>query len=356
MGIQQNFHFALYHKWHSGPRDLITDVPGVLVGQTTLHDSQRAVHTGVTAVLPHGGNLFREKVVAGAAVINGFGKSVGLVQAEELGTLETPIVLTNTFAVGTALNALIRLAMDENPEIGVTTGTVNGLVAECNDGELSDIRGLYVTQEDVLHAINRAGTVFDEGAVGAGSGMICMGLKGGIGSASRVVPMDGKVYTVGALVMTNFGMDGNLVIGGRHIGQEILDGLRVRKEAGAEREKGSVIIVLGTDVPMSARQLKRVARRSAAALGRVGSFLGNGSGDIAIAFSTGNRISHFSDRAVLDIRVLHDESLDPIFEASVEAAEEAVLSSLWHAETVTGIRGKQVLSLRDAMQRAGIEN
>lgn len=197
MGLGQDFEFELYHKWQRGTLNLITDVPGVRVGHTTRTDPEKGVHTGCTVILPHSGNLFRDKCMAGAAVLNGFGKSAGLIQVEELGTIETPIVLTSTFSVGTALNALVHRAIDENPEIGVTTGTVNSVVMECNDGELNDIRGCHLTEDDVHRAISSADSVFAEGAVGGGTGMVCMDLKGGIGSASRLVPMDGKEYTVG---------------------------------------------------------------------------------------------------------------------------------------------------------------
>ena len=193
-------------------------------------------------------------------------------------------------------------------------------------------------------AISSADSVFAEGAVGGGTGMVCMDLKGGIGSASRLVPMDGKEYTVGALVMSNFGVAGNLIIGGRHVGREIAEGLCAR--CGEKPEQGSIIIVLATDLPLSDRQLRRVARRSAAALGRVGSFLGNGSGDIALAFTTANR--------VLETKMLLDDRMDSVFEAAVEAVEEAIISSLDHAQTVVGIRGKRVLCLRDAMSAAGV--
>ena len=182
--------------------------------------------------------------------------------------------------------------------------------------------------------------------------MVCMDLKGGIGSASRLVPMDGKEYTVGALVMSNFGMAGNLVIDGRHVGREIAEGLRQR--CGGKPEQGSIIIILATDLPLSDRQLRRVARRSAAALGRVGSFLGNGSGDIALAFTTANRVPHFGQTAVLETKMLLDDRMDSVFEAAVEAVEEAIISSLDHAQTVVGIRGKRVLCLRDAMSAAGV--
>ena len=214
MGLPENSGFELHAKWPRGERDLITDVPGVKVGHVTLKEGD--VHTGVTAVLPHGGNCFRDKVMAGVSVINGFGKSVGLIQIQELGTIETPILLTNTLSVGTACEELTRYMLEGNPDIGVTTGTVNCVVTECNDGRLNDIRGLHVRPEHVRQALESASEDFEEGAVGGGTGMVCLGLKGGIGSASRRVEADGRTYTVGALVMSNFGAPGNLIIGGKH--------------------------------------------------------------------------------------------------------------------------------------------
>ena len=195
-----------------GPRNLITDVPGVTVGHVTIRDGAD-VNTGVTAILPHQGNIFQDKVMAASAVINGFGKSMGLVQVEELGTIETPIIMTNTLSIGTAATGLIKYMLQQNEDIGVKTGTVNPLVCECNDGRLNDIRGLHVKEEHVFEAIANCSEDFEEGVVGSGTGMCCLGLKGGIGSASRIVPVDGKDYTVGALVMSNFGGAGNLISG-----------------------------------------------------------------------------------------------------------------------------------------------
>ena len=277
MGLPKDCKVDLQNKFPKGKRNLISDVPGVKVGHVTLKDDEKFIHTGVTAILPHEGNLFQEKVAAGACVINGFGKSAGLVQIEELGTIETPILMTNTLSVGAGLNGLIQYMLKDNEDIGVSTGTVNCVVTECNDGELNDIRGMHVKEEHVLEALAKADEDFAEGGVGGGTGMCCMGLKGGIGSASRIITCNEKEYTLGAIVMSNFGVLGNLRI----------DGKRIKTELPKEEkpEKGSIIIVLGTDIPLSDRQLKRIAKRATVGLARVGSFLGNGSGDIAIAFS-----------------------------------------------------------------------
>ena len=343
MGLPENSGFDLHAKWPRGERDLITDVPGVKVGHVTLKEGD--VHTGVTAVLPHGGNCFQDKVMAGVSVINGFGKSVGLMHIEELGTIETPILLTNTLSVGTACEELTRYMLEGNPDIGVTTGTVNCVVTECNDGRLNDIRGLHVRPEHVREALANAGEDFEEGAVGGGTGMVCLGLKGGIGSASRRVEVDGQTYTVGALVMSNFGAPGNLIIGGKHYDTNL--GRDERKD------EGSIIMLLATDIPLNERQLSRLAKRSMVALGRVGSYCGNGSGDIAIAFTTANRLPHYSEKNILETRMFYDENIDRVFVAGVEAVEEAIISSLYHAETTTGIRGNCYLGLRDFVARYG---
>ena len=323
-----------------GQRNLITDVPGVKVGHVTIRDGAD-VNTGVTAILPHEGNMFQEKVMASSCVINGFGKTMGLVQVEELGTIETPIVMTNTLSIGTAANALIKYMLQQNEDIGVKTGTVNPLVCECNDGTLNDIRGLHVTEEHVFQALANCGEEFEEGVVGSGTGMCCLGLKGGIGSASRIVKLDDQEYTVGALVMSNFGGAGRLMIEGRHMGQEIKDKLE------AQQDKGSIIMLIATDIPLSERQLKRVARRAGVGLARTGSYYGNGSGDIAIAFTTANRVPHYSKTAVMDMKMISDNKIDSVFDMTAEAVEEAIISSLYHAETTTGRAGKVKYGLRD---------
>ena len=335
MGLPEDCKVKLRAKFPKGRKNLITDVPGVKVGHVTLKDEKKNIHTGVTAILPHGGNLFQEKVTAGSCVINGFGKSAGLLQIDELGTVETPILMTNTLSVGTALNALSKYMLERNPDIGVSTGTVNCVVTECNDGELNDIRGFHVKEGHVLQALDTAGEDFEEGSVGAGAGMCCMGLKGGIGSASRLVSCDGRDYTVGSLVLSNFGVKGNLRI----------DGRLIETEEEEKPEKGSVIVVIGTDLPLSDRQLKRAAKRAVVGLARVGSFLGNGSGDIAIAFSNGNLAPHYSKKDILETKMLHDDAMDKVFEAAAEVVEEAVISSLYHGETVKGIRGKVIHGL-----------
>ena len=315
-------------KLQKGKNNLITDVKGVKVGHKTLDNGN--IKTGVTAIIPHSDNIFREKLICSSYVINGFGKSVGLVQINELGTLETPIILTNTLSVGTCSTALVKYMLKENDDIGVTTGTVNPVVCECNDGYLNDIRGLHVKEEDVFDAIENAEINFKEGNIGAGTGMSCYQLKGGIGSASRVLKLDDKEYTIGSLVLSNFGLKEDLLVAGIKVGEKILE-----KES-EELEKGSIIIILATDIPMNERQLKRIAKRVPIGLARTGSHIGNGSGDIVIAFSTANRIKHYEDKDIVSIKIINENIIDKIFRGVIECVEEAVISSLLHSEKTIG--------------------
>lgn len=315
-------------KLQKGKNNLITDVKGVKVGHKTLDNGN--IKTGVTAIIPHSDNIFREKLICSSYVINGFGKSVGLVQINELGTLETPIILTNTLSVGTCSTALVKYMLKENDDIGVTTGTVNPVVCECNDGYLNDIRGLHIKEEDVFDAIENAEINFKEGNIGAGTGMSCYQLKGGIGSASRVLKLDDKEYTIGSLVLSNFGLKEDLLVDGIKVGEKILE-----KES-EELEKGSIIIILATDIPMNERQLKRIAKRVPIGLARTGSHIGNGSGDIVIAFSTANRIKHYEDKDIVSIKIINENIIDKIFRGVIECVEEAVISSLLHSEKTIG--------------------
>ena len=328
-------------KLPCGPLDKISDVPGVTVGHCTLSDGE--VQTGVTALLPHPGDIFHDKVMAASHVINGFGKTTGLVQIEELGTLETPILFTNTLSVGTVETALVKYMLDRNPDICETTGSVNPVVCECNDSGLNDIRGLHVTEENVWAALADCRADFAEGAVGAGRGMRCHGLKGGIGSASRVVELDGKPYTIGALVLSNHAVFDDLVVAGTPI-QTLLDASIPPHE-----DKGSIITVLATDIPLSERQLRRLCHRALVGLSRTGSYCGNGSGEIVIAFTTANRMPHYADTAILSMAILHDDAINPLFRAVAECVEESVLSSLLHAETVTGNHGRTVRCLTELL-------
>lgn len=327
-----------------GKTNGITDVPGVLVGHATLRRGD--INTGVTAILPHGGNLFRRKVVAASHVINGFGKTTGLVQVDELGTIETPILLTNTLSVAACSAALILDALTRNPDIGRTTSTVNPVVGECNDGPLNDIQAMAVTEDHALSALATAhGGPVEQGSIGAGTGMTCFGFKGGIGSASRRLGIAGKDFYLGALVLTNFGRAGDLILP---------DGRRP-SPAGAESEateKGSVIVVLATDVPLEHRQLARVARRGGAGLARLGSFWGHGSGDITLAFSTANPVDHDEEQDIVSQRVLSESRIDLLFQAAAEATQDAVLNSMLAADRFVGRGGAMRLSLADCLAEA----
>ena len=324
-----------------GVRNAITDVPGVTVGHATLKGG--SVNTGVTAILPHPGNVFRDKVMATSVVFNGFGKTTGLVQVDELGAIETPILLTNTLSVGTAAEALVQHKLRRNPEIGTTTGTVNPVVGECNDSYLNDIRGLHVKASHVDEAISTASADFAQGAVGGGTGMTAYGLKGGIGSSSRQMKLDGKTYHLGILVLANFGKPEDLTIGGRPIGRRIAEA----KKARGTPDQGSIIIVLASDLPTSERQLLRIARRTSIGLGRTGSYLGHGSGDLCIAFTTANRIDHNERKSVIAWQALAEPKIDLAFRAAVEATEEAVIEAMLAADPMVGRDGNRRESLRD---------
>lgn len=321
-----------------GPLNAITDVKGVLVGHRTLVEGDD-IPTGVTAILPHDGNLFQQKVPAAIVVGNGFGKLIGSTQVNELGVLETPVVLTNTLSVFTAADALIgyTLSLDGNEEVR----SVNPVVGETNDGYLNDIRGRRVSAQDVLAAIRSAkGGSVAEGCVGAGTGTRCLGWKGGIGTASRRLPESLGGYTVGVLAQTNFG--GILTIGGAPVGKEL--GRYYLKDYVADKssEGGSCMLVVAVDAPMDARQLTRIARRALLGLAVVGSPMTHGSGDYVIAFSTNRavRVPHQSTNRTRTVQLIRDEAISPMFQATREAVEEAVINSMLRATTTTGHRGR----------------
>jgi len=316
-----------------GPFNAITDVAGVMVGHCTLW-GEPDIRTGVTAILPHPGNLFRDKVEAAIYQVNGFGKPTGLAQVAELGQIETPIVLTNTLSVGVAFDAVVRYLLTHNPEIGVTTGTVNPVIFECNDGHLNDIRGGHVTKEHVWQAITSAASgPVPAGAVGAGTGMTAFGFKGGIGTSSRQVNTGAGQFTVGVLVLANFGRRTDLRIDGVPVGIALADW----KDDPA-LPPGSVVVVVATDAPLDSRQLGRLARRAAIGLARTGSTASNGSGDFVVAFSTTRRTPHFFDSPLRTVTGLIDdgETTGLLFGAAIESTEEAVLDALFCATSVQG--------------------
>ncbi|MFD2525266.1 P1 family peptidase [Flavihumibacter stibioxidans] len=316
-------------KWNA-----ITDVSGIKVGHSTLLKGD-SVRTGVTVILPHDGNLFQQKVPAAIYTGNGFGKLAGSTQVQELGNLESPVVLTNTMNVATAMEAVITHTIAQPGNENVMS--VNALVGETNDGWLNDIRGRHVTQHDVLDAIkNATGGPVPEGSLGAGTGTVCFGFKGGIGTASRKLPVDLGGYTVGVLVQSNFG--GVLQVDGVPVGEEL-------KKFSFSNEllnnvDGSCMMVVATDAPLDSRNLHRLAKRAFMGLAKTGGIASNGSGDYVIAFSTykGNIVPHNTAATELQMTVLHNDEMSPLFMAAIEATEEAIINSLLKAETVKGFK------------------
>ncbi len=324
-----------------GENNAITDVAGVKVGHFTLISGD-SVRTGVTAILPHSGNIFQEKVPAAIYIGNGFGKLAGYSQVEELGNIETPIILTNTLSVPIAADALIdyTFSFDENKDVR----SVNPVVGETNDGYLNDIRGRHITKDHVLAAIKnaKAGEV-EEGAVGAGTGTVCFGWKGGIGTSSRKLPEKLGGWTLGVLVQSNFG--GVLQINGAPVGKKL--GKYYYKDILDNSADGSCMIVVMTDAPLSSRNLKRLAKRAMLGLAKTGGVASNGSGDYVIAVSTAKdlRIPYKTESRFREINIMRNDQMTPLFMASIEATEEAILNSLFTAKTTTGRAGHTIEAL-----------
>ncbi len=320
-------------RFPPGDRNALVDVPGVLVGHRTLNEGER-LRTGVTAILPHGGNLYAEKVLGACHVVNGYGKAAGLSQLAELGTVESPIMLTSTLSVGPVWEGGLRHLLEQNPEAARDRDTVNVIVGECFDGWLSDARALPVRAEHALEAIAAAADdELGEGAVGAGTGTTCFGYKAGIGVASRRA----GGHVLGCLVCSNYGArrDLHLLVG------PVADGGEAPEPPA---QGGSIMIVLGTDAPLSERQLGRLAARGVFGLGRAGSFASNASGEYVIAFSTAHRVAHRSESPELDLRLLRDDApaARDLFEAAGEVVHEAVLNSLCSADPASGRDGHSV--------------
>jgi D-aminopeptidase len=322
----------------TGQWNAITDVEGVLVGHTTLIKGD-SIRTGVTAILPHGGNIYQQKVPGAVYVGNGYGKLAGSTQVEELGQIETPVVLTNTLSVSTAVGALVKYTI--NLEGNQRVGSVNGVVGETNDGWLNDIRGFHVQEEDVWQAIRTAASgPVEEGCVGAGTGTTCFGYKGGIGTASRRLPEALGGWTVGVLVQTNFG--GVLQINGAPVGREL--GRYSYKSRLQNQESGSCMVVVATDAPLKHRNLKRLAARAILGLARCGGFCSNGSGDYVIAFSTHPqcRMTERSEESVSMVPEVRNDRMSPLFLAVAEATEEAVYNSMFQATDMEGRDGHKM--------------
>ncbi|MGO3110109.1 MAG: P1 family peptidase [Sphingobacterium sp.] len=316
----------------TGKNNAITDVDGVQVGQVTINKGD-TIHTGVTAIIPHPGNVFQQKVPAGLFVGNGFGKMAGISQINELGNIETPIVLTNTLNVGTAMQAVVNYTLSQPGNAKIKS--VNAIVGETNDATLNDIRGTHVRESDVLNAIQNAkpGRV-QEGNVGAGTGTVCFGFKGGIGTASRVLSEKLGGYTVGVLVQSNYG--GVLQINGAPIGQELQQ--FSFSNALLNNVDGSCMVIIATDAPLSDRNLERLAARAFLGLGKTGGIASNGSGEYFLAFSTHKsvRVPYQSASTELNQPTLHNDAMSPLFMAAIEATEEAVINSLFAGVTVKG--------------------
>ncbi|UVI33079.1 DmpA family aminopeptidase [Paenibacillus spongiae] len=332
----------------AGTLNSISDVPGVSVGHVTLNSDSPgcSVRTGVTAILPHQGDWFRSKAAAASYVINGYGKTAGLVQVDELGFLESPVMLTNTFSVPAVAEGTLRYMMNENHEIGDQTSSLNVVTGECNDKHLNDMRGLHVRPEHAEEAIRlarqAAGQPVAEGAVGAGTGMVCFGWKGGIGTSSRKIYAEGHPYHIGVLVLTNFGNPDDLLLLGQPIGERLL-----HRSTERQQDDGSIMIVVATDLPLDARQLKKIAKRAGIGLARTGSIAHHGSGDVVIAFSNGNLIPHSPDKDILTMNVIREdgEVISQCFRAVAEATEEAIGNSMFMAETTHGQYGRTVRAL-----------
>lgn len=322
-----------------GQFNAITDVPGVQVGHTTIIQGSD-IRTGVTSILPHSGNIFQQKVPAAIYVGNGFGKLAGYTQVKELGNLETPIILTNTLSVPTAVNAVIGYTLNQPENENVRS--VNAVVGETNDGYLNDIRGRHITEEHVLESINNAETgPVKEGSAGAGTGTICFGFKGGIGTSSRVLPKKSGGYTVGVLVQTNFG--GVMQVAGVEVGKKLGHYSNNFKYS----PDGSCMMVVLTNAPLDSRNLERLAKRAMMGLSRTGGIASNGSGDYVIAVSTAEacRVPYQGENPIQSNPTLRNEAMTPLFLATIEATEEAILNSLFAGETIIGRDGHKIEAL-----------
>jgi D-aminopeptidase len=322
-----------------GARNKISDVKGVLVGHETIDTARHK--TGVTVVIPASDNVFLNKTTAAAHVLNGFGKTLGLVQVQELGTLETPIALTNTLNVGLVHDALVQYTIDRCKAEGFEARSINPVVCECNDAALNDIQDRAVKAGHVFTAIQNSCADFEEGDVGGGKGMVCYGFKGGIGSASRLMPLDGQTFTLGVLVQANYGCTSDLVIQGKPAGKSVPPGW------GARIDLGSIIVILATDLPLDSRQLGRVIKRAGMGMARLGSIMGHGSGEIIIGFTTENRVHHVEEQNILTRRIMREDLLDIPFRAAAECCEEAILNAMFCADAVSGYSGERKASLKD---------
>jgi D-aminopeptidase len=338
-----------------GELNSITDVPGVRVGHYTLIEGEGKlipgkgpIRTGVTVIIPHEGNIFREKVPASFFIMNGYGKTIGLVQVQELGTIESIIALTGTLNIPLVADALIDYHLQDNPDIGIKTSTVNVIVGECNDGFLNDVQGRHVKKEHVFKAISNASVSVEEGCVGAGTGMVAFGHKAGIGTSSRKIITENGEYVLGVLVLSNFGWKDDFTILGKKYYQENSE---LEKK---DKEKGSIMVIVATNAPLNSRQLNRIAKRAPLGISRTGSYASWGSGDIIIAFSTGNKILHDRKEHKFETKIINENSkiFSFLLKATVESTEEAILNSLLKAETMKGRDDKiiEAISIEKVMK------
>lgn len=324
----------------TGKLNKITDVEGVKVGHYTLKNDKH--NTGLTIILPSVDNIYLNRCVAASHILNGYGKTQGLPQIDEMGYIETPIVLTNTLNIGLMNDALVQYTINECKKEEKDAYSINPIVGECNDNRLNNIQERVLGYEELIKAIDTATEDFEEGSVGAGAGMVCFGLKGGIGTASRITKIEDNIFNIGVLVQTNFGGLNDLILDGKKIGRDLKKNIDNSQASG-----GSVMIIIATDLPVSERQLKRILKRSVVGLSRAGSFIGNSSGDVVIGFSTANRIPKTPDKLIRDIKQIDESKMEYIFRMVAEATEEAVLNSLVTSEE-THLEGKETrYSLKD---------
>ena len=328
-------------RMEKGKLNKITDVKGVRVGHSTIDAGENK--TGVTVLLPTEKNIFTNKLIAASYVLNGYGKTTGLVQIEEVGTLESIIALTNTMNLGLVHDAVTEYTIDQCKKENIYLSTFNPVICECNDSYLNQIQNRPVKKEHVYKAIESASVDFEEGDIGAGKGMSCHQLKGGIGSASRIVVLDGRPYTVGVLVLSNYGKLEDLTIKGKSIGKDLSKVIDVEDST----DKGSIISIIATDIPLSSRQLRRICKRASVGLARLGSYIGHGSGDIMIAFSTANEVKHDENLDIVNVKILNEEKIDSVFRAVAECEEEAILNSMITAGRVVGVKGRVRETLKD---------
>lgn len=338
--VEEVLYMKPYFLLPKGKRNSITDVGEITVGHVTL--DQGPIQTGITLVLPHKDNIFQNKLFAASHIINGYGKSTGFVQVNELGSIESPIALTNTSSTGLVSHFLTKYMITQDKDICRSLGTINPLVLECNDGLINDQRQFPFTESHFMQALENLSKDFQQGDVGAGRGMICYGFKGGIGSSSRLVDVQSIQGHVGVLVLSNFGNPRNL----RVLGQTVPYEGGKKDELG---DKGSICIVIATDLPLLPHQLKRVAKRAQNGIARTGSFTGHGSGDVVLAFSTFEKIS-IHEKNIVSYSSYPDSALDTLFLATVEAVEEAILQSLFHSQASYRLDGRLVPNLSSFME------